>query len=244
MKILLSGYNGVMGQVVSSLSDAIVAGYSNEQQAAPYPTYTDLDDVKETYDVILDFSHPAALKDLLNAAVKYNKPIVIASTGLSEGHHQMIDLASSHVAILQSGNFSLGVNALESITEHLTKMLQGYDVEIIEKHHNLKVDAPSGTAQMLAQAVLENSETLDTLNYGRQGAAAKRLPNEIGVHAVRGGSIVGEHTVLFAGTDEVIEIKHTAYSKQIFANGALRGCAYILAQKPGRYTMKDVIQHD
>lgn len=241
MRILLSGYNGVMGREVASMCDSIVAGYSNVVESADFPVYTNLDEVAQDYDVILDFSHPNALKDLLNAAVKHNKPIVIAATGLTEGHHQMIDLASTHVAVLQSGNFSLGINAMLEITQALTQILAGYDVEIIEKHHNLKVDAPSGTAQMLMESVLESSDTIDTVVNQYTG---KRQANELGVHAVRGGTIVGEHTVIFAGTDEVIELKHTAYSKKIFVKGALKACEFIVKAPAGRYSMKDVIAHD
>lgn len=244
MKILLSGYNGVMGHVVSELTSDIVAGYSNVLADASFPVYTDLSEIKEDFDVILDFSHPSALKDILNKAVSVKKPLVIAATGLDEGHHQMIDLASSHIPVLQSGNFSLGINAMLDITTALSKMLEGYDVEIIEKHHNLKVDAPSGTAEMLLGSVLEASDDRDHAVYGRHGNDAKRTASEVGVHAVRGGTIVGEHSVIFAGVDEVIEIKHTAFSKKIFAQGALKACKFMVSAKAGRYEMKDVLNHD
>lgn len=244
MRILLSGYNGVMGKEVSSFTNDIVAGYSNRMEDANYPVFTELESIDIPFDIILDFSHPSALKDLLNFAVSRKLPIIIASTGLSDSDHQLIDLASSHIPILQSGNFSLGLNLLLDITSQLTQVLKDFDVEVIEKHHNLKVDAPSGTALMLSDAVIEASDHIDRPVYGRHSNSEKRSANEVGVHSLRGGTIVGEHSVVFAGLDEVIEIKHTAYSKKIFVKGALDACEYLLEKEAGRYSMKDIISHD
>ncbi len=242
MRILLSGYNGQMGRVIQDLVE-VSCGYSNTVSEASFPVYTNLKDVEETVDIIIDFSSPLALEEILNFAVKCKIPVLIASTGLEAHHFAMIDKASESIAVLQSGNYSMGVHVLKDITKRVAKVLQDWDVEIIEKHHNLKVDAPSGTALLLRDAVVEGNASLSHTIYGRSGTDAKRVADEIGIHAVRGGSIVGEHTVIFAGLDEVIELKHTAYSKKIFAKGALDAAKVLVHFKPGRYSMEDVI-HD
>lgn len=243
MRILLSGYNGTMGKVVSEVAqDLIVCGYSNVLSSdASFPVYDNLENVVETVDVIIDFSNPKALPALLNYAVARRIPMVIASTGLSDVNHQAIDEASQIIPILQSGNFSLGINVLLDISEKLASALRDFDVEIIEKHHKLKVDAPSGTAIMLQEAVVKARPELTDISYGREGTDTKRSNHEIGMHSIRGGTIVGEHSLIFAGLDEIVEIKHIASSKKIFANGALHAAGFIVRKNNGRYTMEDVI---
>lgn len=242
MKILLSGYNGQMGKVISDLYP-IKCGYSNTHNIANYPTYTNLDDIKETVDIIIDFSSPKALPSLLNYAIKHQIPILIAATGLEDEHFKLIDQASKKIPVLQSGNYALGVHVLKDITRRVASVLTDWDVEIIEKHHHHKVDAPSGTALLLRDAVVEGNPKLDNTVVGRNGLDAKRQADEIGIHSVRGGSIVGEHTVIFAGLDEVIELTHKAYSKKIFAKGTLDAAKILIPKEAGRYSMEDIF-HD
>ena len=240
MKILLSGYNGAMGKEIASMVD-IEAGYSNHVSGSSFPVYDDLSSIEESFDVIIDFSSPKALKEVLNYAVAKNLPVLVGTTGLSDGDMSLIDLASSHIPVLQAGNYSLGMQVMMEISELIASKLSNFDVEIIEKHHNQKVDAPSGSALMLRDAVtLGNASLSETVN-GRFGSDCKRQLNEIGMHAVRGGTIVGEHSVIFAGLDEVIEIKHSAYSKKIFASGAIEAAKKLLGKPAGRYDLKDVL---
>ena len=240
MKVLLSGYNGAMGREIAAMID-IEAGYSNHLENAAFSVYDDLSSIEETFDVIIDFSSPKALKEILNYAVSKNLPVVVGTTGLGAGEMSLIDLASSHIPILQAGNYSLGMQVMMEISELIASKLKSFDVEIIEKHHNKKVDAPSGSALMLRDAVMVgNSDLTETVN-GRSGSDCKREPNEIGMHAVRGGTIVGEHSVIFAGLDEVIEIKHSAYSKKIFASGAIEAARLLIGKPVGRYDLKDVL---
>lgn len=240
MKVLLSGYNGAMGREIASMID-IEAGYSNHLDDASFAVYDDLSSIEETFDVIIDFSSPKALEKILNYAVSKNLPVVLGTTGLGAGEMSLIDLASSHIPILQAGNYSLGMQVMMEISKLIASKLKSYDIEIIEKHHNKKLDAPSGSALMLRDAVvLGNSSLTETVN-GRCGSECKREKNEIGMHAVRGGTIVGEHTVIFAGLDEVIEIKHSAYSKKIFASGAIEAARQLLGKPAGRYDLKDVL---
>ena len=248
MRILLSGYSGAMGRVISQMcrerqDDIIVAGYAkSKHEVADYPVYTDLSQIQEKVDVIIDFSKAEAVAAILDYGKQQKIPMVIASTGLGVAEYKKIEDASKEVAILQSGNMSLGINLLLDIVQEVAAKLTGFDVEIIEKHHNKKVDAPSGTANMLAQAVSSGRDDLEQIVYGRSGKEAKRQQGEIGIHAIRGGTIVGEHSVIFAGTDEVIEIKHSAASKKIFANGALKAANFIVKQTKGLYSMEDVLR--
>lgn len=247
MKIILSGYSGAMGRVVTELCQElegyeIVAGYSRrEVEGFKYPVYSDLNDINEDADVIIDFSNVDAVLDVVDYAVKENIPMVIASTGLGDNQYEAIEKAAKDIPIIQSGNMSLGINKLIDIVEGLASALSDFDVEIIEKHHNKKVDSPSGTANMLVDAVKSGRENVSRVIYGREGNDTKRQDGELGVHAIRGGTIVGEHSVIFAGVDEVVEIKHIASSKRIFANGAIKAANFIVQKENGLYSMKDVI---
>ncbi|MDO5696163.1 MAG: 4-hydroxy-tetrahydrodipicolinate reductase [Eubacteriales bacterium] len=245
MKILLCGCTGAMGRAVTELCHKtgdvrICAGLAERPSSAGgYPVYNDLHMVEETPDLILDFSAHTVIGDVLAFALARGIPVVIATTGHTPDEEAMIAEAAEKIPVLKSGNTSLGVHAILQATKVLTKILGEFDVEIIEKHHHFKKDAPSGTAKMLAEAVKEKRTELNEI-YGRQGQVGQRRNNEIGIHAVRGGTIVGEHTVLFAGYDEVVEIKHTALSKGIFAKGALAACRFLRDCEPGLYGMDDV----
>lgn len=248
IKILLSGANGKMGQavtrVVSDLDGMeIAAGYDiNMTQNNGFPVYDDLSQVKEPVDVIIDFSHPALLDSLLDFAVQREIPAVICTTGLSTEQLSRIEYEAKSLPLFFSANMSLGVNLLIDLVRRAAKLLENnFDIEIIEKHHNQKIDAPSGTALAIADAISETVSYSTEYTYDRHSVRKKRDRREIGLHAVRGGTIVGEHDVIFAGTDEVLEIKHTATSKEVFAVGAVRAAAFLIDQVPGLYAMKDLI---
>lgn len=248
LKILLSGCNGKMGQVITRLAAQmqdlkIVAGSDiNDSIKNTYPVFTDINDNNEEVDVIIDFSNPKALKPLLDYAISNKIPAVVATTGLSEEQVQMLHDASKQIPIFRSANMSLGVNLLINLVQKAAKVLEGkFDIEIVESHHNQKIDAPSGTALAIADAINSVLDTKCEYVYERHSKREKRSKNEIGLHAIRGGTIVGEHTVIFAGNDEIIEVKHTAASKEIFAEGALNAAMFVYDKKPGFYGMDDLI---
>lgn len=248
INILLSGANGKMGQAVTRVaaesdSACIVAGFDiNTAQSSTYPVYDNIDDIKEKIDVIIDFSHPSMLDNILNFAVANSIPAVICTTGLSKEQISRIEYESKNTPIFFSANMSIGVNLLIDLVCRAAKILESnFDIEIIEKHHNQKLDAPSGTALAIADALSDAVSYNPEYVYDRHSVRKKRDKQEIGLHAVRGGTIVGEHNVIFAGTDEVIEVKHSATSKEVFAVGAVRAAIFIKDMKPGLYTMKDLI---
>jgi 4-hydroxy-tetrahydrodipicolinate reductase len=247
INVLLSGCNGKMGQVITRLAKEkdnirIAAGYDiNNNIINNYPVYTDLSTCEEKFDAIIDFSHPAALENILNFATKTETPLVLATTGLSEVQNQLAAAASRVIPIFYSANMSLGVSLIIDLVKRAAKTLvNDFDIEIIEKHHNQKIDAPSGTALAIADSINQVLDHKLEHTYERQSRRTPRSKNEIGIHAVRGGTIAGEHTVIFAGNDEIIEIKHTAISKDIFATGALKAAEFIYNKKAGMYSMDDV----
>lgn len=252
LKVGISGCNGAMGRVLTNIIaeieeieiafgiDRSVNLYQN-----PYPVYEAPSQVQEQCDVIIDFSNPARLYDLLIFCVNTNTAVVIATTGLSEEQEARIKDVSKKIPVFKSSNTSLGISLVLDLVRKSTNVLQeAFDIEIIEKHHNKKIDAPSGTAYMIAQAINEEMSNEMVYNYGREGKNSKRNKNEIGIHAVRGGSIVGEHTVIFAGMDEIIEIKHTALSKGVFARGAIKAAKYIANKGPNLYSMQNLIDEN
>ena len=249
VNIIMVGCNGKMGQFITGIvkDDAeatIVAGVDVFDDGRNiYPVYKNISMVQEDADVIIDFSNPASLESILEYSVENQVPAVLCSTGYSKEQIAQIDEAATKVAILRSGNMSLGINTMAKVMKVVTKALTdaGFDVEIVEKHHNQKIDAPSGTALMLADAVNEQLNNEYEYCYDRSQVREKRPQKQIGISAVRGGSIVGEHEIIFAGTDEVLEFKHTAYSKAIFAKGAVQAAKFLKGQNVGMYSMKDVI---
>ena len=248
VEVILHGCNGRMGQMLSELISKdeemkVVAGIEPSGEAKnDYPVYKSFDELKETADVIIDFSTASAIDSLLDYCEKTHTPLVLCSTGLSEAQLGRVERLAKVSAVLVSANMSLGINVLLKLLKNVTKTLygNGFDIEIVEKHHNQKLDAPSGTALALADVM---KDELDDISYNldRSKVRKKRERNEIGISAVRGGTIVGEHEVIFAGTDEVIEIKHTAYSRAIFAKGAMSAAKFLKGKNAGKYSMSDVI---
>ena len=247
VRIIMHGCNGKMGRVITGMcadddSAKIVAGIDVADTGdLPYPVFTDIEKCDTQADVVIDFSSAKAADRLLDYCVRRGLPLVLCTTGLSDEQLEHMTKASEKIAILKSANMSLGINLIMKELKNLTKVLvpAGFDIEIVEKHHNQKVDAPSGTALALADAA---SEGLDyDYVYDRTKERRKRSDHEIGISAVRGGSIVGEHEVIYAGADEVITIKHTAYSKSLFANGAIQAARFLKGKGPGMYDMSDVI---
>ena len=199
-----------------------------------------MSEVEELADVNIDFSHHSTIEDTLSYAIKNKTPLVIATTGFNDEELTKIKKASNIIPIFHSSNMSLGVNVLVKLVKEAAKSLNGFDIEIIEKHHNKKLDAPSGTAVMIANGVKEVLPDSEYI-YGRHGRSDKRSSNEIGIHAIRGGTIVGEHTTIFAGHDEVVEIKHSAQSKDIFAKGAIAAAKFLVKQEAGYYNMNNML---
>ena len=247
IKIVLNGCSGKMGKMITECANnfkgvEIIAGIDKFPSNASYPIFETVQDLNIDYDVLLDFSRADALHSLLELTEKNSKPLVICSTGFSQEDLALIDEKSKSLKLFRSGNMSLGINLISSLLKKITPLLYGnYDIEIVEKHHNQKVDAPSGTAIMLADAIKDSITDTTKYVYGREGNS-KREENEIGIHAVRGGSIIGDHEVIFAGTGEVIELTHKAISREVFAVGALKACEYMASvTNSGLYDMNDVI---
>lgn len=250
LNILLSGVGGAMGHMLQTIIGEdpdcqIVAGFDiNTDQDTPFPVYSDLSQCAEKADVIIDFSHYKAFDSIFGYARDTKTPIVIATTGLSEANLADIETGGREFPVFRTANLSLGINLLAKALRDMAGALEdGFDIEIIEKHHNKKADAPSGTALLLADAVNDGLKNKKDYTFGRHGRDCKREPQELGIHAVRGGTIPGEHTVLFAGNDELIEIRHTALSKKVFANGAVTAAKYLVNQAPGLYNMEMLIEN-
>ena len=249
-KVILHGCNGRMGRVITGLvekddSVEIVAGIDlNVDVVNKYTVYDNINECNEEADVIIDFANVAAVDNLLEYARNRKIPVVLCTTGLSEEQVKKIDEVSKEVAILYSANMSLGINTLFKILSSISSLLSnaGFDIEIVEKHHNQKLDAPSGTALALADAI--NNQLNGELEYiyDRSKVRHKRGKKELGISAVRGGTIVGEHEIIFAGEEEVIEIKHTAYSRNVFAKGAVEAAKFLKGKTPKRYTMREVVE--
>lgn len=247
INVLINGANGKMGKKVleSAQKNANVRAVCGVDIArdcsnSAFPIYDCFDKVKEQVDVVIDFSAPSCLDNILDFCAKNNLPAILCSTGYSAEQVEKIKEYSKKLPLFRSGNMSLGVNALIDLVKRASKALLGFDVEIIEKHHNQKVDAPSGTALMLADAVKEvDNEKYYT--YGREGIVGKRNANEIGIHAVRGGGIVGEHQVIYASNFETITLTHQATDRSVFADGAIKAAEFIVNKPNGLYNMADVI---
>lgn len=250
VRAIMHGCNGRMGRVVSELVKAddgieFVAGVdSYTGRTNDYPVFESIDKCEVEADVIIDFSNASAVDGLLDYCVEKQVPVVLCSTGLSEEQLQKVEEASEKVAVLKSANMSLGINLLLKLLQSATKVLApaGFDIELVEKHHNQKLDAPSGTAIALADSINESMDNTYEYVYDRSQVRKKREAKEIGISAVRGGTIVGEHEVIYAGTDEVIEFKHTAYSRTVFGKGAVEAAKFLAGKEAGRYDMSDVIQ--
>lgn len=250
IKIILCGACGKMGgNVLSLLADdetaTAVCGVDLYPREIGIPVYTDFSQIQENADVIIDFSSPVGLVDRLEYAKAHKLGIVLASTGFSATDLELINTYAKDVAIFKTANLSLGVNLMQALIKTAAEVLgNAYDVEIIERHHNLKKDAPSGTALMLADTINEAFKNEKRIVNGRAGIVGAREKAEIGMHAVRGGTIVGEHEVMFAGEDEIITISHSARSKRVFAVGAIRAAKFLPEKGAGMYEMKDLLAEE
>ncbi|MDR0249464.1 MAG: 4-hydroxy-tetrahydrodipicolinate reductase [Oscillospiraceae bacterium] len=249
LNIVLRGCNGRMGSAVSELclsrrDVSVVAGIDiDRQERFGYPVYADPLDFPGTADVAVDFSTPRKLDEMLDFCIRRDTPLVLATTGLSESLQNYVRVTAQRVAVFQSSNFSLGVSLLTELAAKAAKVLgEGYDIEIVERHHNAKRDAPSGTALTLLEAVSSALPYEPLPVYGRHGPDCPRSPRDIGIHALRGGSVVGQHDIIFAGRRETLTISHAAASREVFAEGALKAAAFIARKAPGLYAMKDLLR--
>ena len=248
LKIALSGCNGRMGRAITELASQrgdleIVAGFDAvPTKLSTYPVYADPFEYTGEVDVCVDFSAASALDHLLAYCVPRGIPLLLATTGHSDAQLAALRTASEQIAVFKSPNMSLGVSVLRDLVCRATRILGAdYDIEIVERHHNQKLDAPSGTALALAHDVQAELPFEAELVYDRHERREKRPKNEIGMHALRGGTIVGEHEVMFAGTNEVISISHSAQSREVFASGALHAAKYLAGREPGIYDMRDLV---
>lgn len=235
----------VIQQLVAGRTDCTIAAGVDlfADSTAAFPAYTNIADVQEEADVIIDFSHPSLLTPILSyAAQKGGIPAVLCTTGYSAEQVEALKTAAQTQPVFYSRNMSLGINLLIELSKKAAKVLgDQFDIEIIEKHHNRKLDAPSGTALMLADAIAEELAQPPQYVYDRHSRRAARSKEEIGIHSVRGGTIVGEHEILFAGHDEILSLTHTAMSKEIFATGAINAAIFLAKQQPGLYNMGDLV---
>lgn len=247
LNVILSGANGRMGKVLQTLiaqqtEMQVVAGIDREAFEANFPTYQTIADCRESADVVIDFSHYSAVPDVLTYCVDHKLPVVIATTGLTDEVKTQLISASKETAVFFSANMSIGINLLAKAIREITPLLEDeFNIEIVEKHHNQKKDAPSGTALLLADAVNDAVEEPKTYIYGRHGNDLENPLSELGIHAVRGGTIPGEHTVIYAGPDEVIELNHLALSRDIFASGAVKAAKYVSQKAIGLFDMEKLI---
>lgn len=249
VKFMLHGCNGKMGRMITEIvkgeENAVIAAGVDAFTEVPndYPVFDSVEKCDIDVDVVIDFSTAKAVNSLLDYCVEKKLPVVLCTTGLSEEQLKKVEEASKEIAILKSANMSLGINLLLKLLQSAAKVLApaGYDMEIVERHHNQKLDAPSGTALALADSLNNALDQEYHYVYDRSQVRQKREKKEIGISAVRGGTIVGDHEVIFAGTDEVIEFKHSAYSRSVFAKGAVEAGKYLAGKAAGMYDMGDVV---
>ncbi len=249
VRAIMHGCNGKMGRVVTELvredgGIELVAGVDAYTEAPnEYPVFASVEQCDVEADVVIDFSNAKAVDGLLDYCGKRRLPVVLCTTGLSKEQLEKVEETAKETAVLRSANMSLGINLLLKLLKDATKVLApaGFDIELVEKHHNLKVDAPSGTALALADSINEEAGNVYEYVYDRSKVREKRDKKEIGISAVRGGTIVGEHEVIYAGPDEVIEFKHTAYSKGVFGKGAVEAAKFLAGKPAGLYDMSEVV---
>lgn len=246
MKVILCGACGRMGRNVAQLCSergvTVTAGVDVAPAPMPFPVYPDFSDIREEADVVIDFSPASSVRERLDFCKARKIGIVIAGTAFSDEDEALIRAAADVIPVFQTGNLSVGVNLLQMLVKKAAEVLgDGFDAEIVERHHNMKKDAPSGTALMLAKSVNEGFGGSRENVYGRHGLVGARKKSEIGIHAVRGGTIVGEHEVMFAGQDEIVTLSHSARSRMVFAEGALRAAEWLTAQPAGKYDMNDLL---
>lgn len=248
--VLINGCNGRMGQVLVNEIDnfenlCLSCGFDiNDNGKNTFPVYSNISQITDDVDVIVDFSIPVATLNILQYAVSSHTPIVIATTGFTDEQLKIIEDASKKIPIFKSSNMSFDINLMKKIVAEVAIALKNNDIEIVETHHNRKIDAPSGTAVTLADSINSALDNNMTYVFNRHDSSLKRNKNEIGFSSIRGGNIVGEHSVLFFGEHETFEIKHTSYSRSVFAEGALKACEFIVTKNPGLYEMDDMLKKD
>lgn len=246
MRIILCGAGGRMGKMVASLAaergETVVCGIELQPMSAEFPVYTKIGDAAEEADVLIDFSSADGVAERLGFAKRRRLPVVLAQTGFTAADEEQIAIDSRTIPIFKTGNLSVGINLLEILVARAASALKDFDVEIVERHHSRKKDAPSGTALMLAESVRRASADEKENVYSRHGMVGERQKKEIGIHAVRGGTIVGEHEVMFAGEDEIVTLSHSARSRGVFANGALRAASWLISKPAGLYDMHDLLR--
>ena len=248
-RIIMNVCNGKMGQVISRLADEdseteIVCGVDiNTEKKNSYPVVGSIDEFDGKADVVIDFSHPSCLTSILSYCKRTKTPVILATTGYSEEQKNEFKAASEEIPVFFSANMSLGINLLISLAKQAAKLLEGsFDIEIVERHHNKKIDAPSGTALAIADAIDETLSYPAEYVFDRHSVRRKRKNTEIGISAVRGGTIVGDHEIIFAGNDEVIELSHHAHSKEVFAVGAIKAAKYMAGKRAGMYDMNMLVE--
>lgn len=241
MKVFIVGISGAMGKTLTNLEGnfEIVGGFAEEKDFSKN-IYNNFKDVDVDFDVIIDFSNKDIVDDTINFAIEKKKPLVEATTGLSEKTMENLEKASEEIPVIYARNYSLGINVMEKIVSEVTKLLEGFDIEIVEAHHNKKKDAPSGTALMLLDAVKKERDVYEI--YDRSKNHKMREENEVGISSIRAGTINGEHSVIFAGDSEILEIRHSALSKNIFANGAIKAAKFLIKKEKGFYEFKDILE--
>lgn len=251
VKILVSGCGGAMGRAVTQalLKDEATTPVGGLDPRpcpdAPFPVFADWSDCHVPFDVIIDFSHPKALDQLVRLALRDQKGVVIATTGHTQEQTDRIEALARELPVFFSANMSMGVALMRELCIKAARVLGGsYDIEVVEKHHNQKIDAPSGTAFLLANAISSALPQEPRYVYDRHSHRAKRGKDQIGIHSIRGGTIPGEHEVLFAGAHEVLTISHTAYSKELFATGAIAAAKFLAGRPAGLYTMEDLMNQE
>ena len=246
-KIVIVGACGHMGRVIADIINGrddctVIAGIDKVGGGAAFPIYPDFTELTEKPDVIIDFSHPSVLDSMLDYCLTNGVPVVIATTGYNAEQTAQIHKAAEQIPVFFTFNMSLGINLMAELAKKAVAVLGGqFDIEIVEKHHNQKLDAPSGTAIMLADAINNALDKPYTYVYDRHSVRAKRSRTEIGMHSIRGGTIVGEHEIIFAGRDEVITLKHEAHSKSVFAVGAVNAAVFLSGKSAGLYAMSDML---
>ena len=246
VKVLVNGCNGKMGSIVCDLVSKsenleLVGGFDKDNlNNTKFPVFTNIEEINVKADVIIDFSIPVATLNILKYAVKENIPVVIATTGFTDEQNKEIEECSKKIAIFKSANMSFDITLMKKIVSYIAPILKNTDIEIVETHHNRKIDAPSGTAILLANAINDVLDEKKEYNFERLQKREKRSKNEIGFSSIRGGNIVGEHSVKFFGENEEFEITHKAYSRKVFAEGALKAAKFIVTKETGLYNMNDI----
>lgn len=248
MKVIIHGVNGSMGIKLKNLimndpDIEIVAGIDAfPGEESTFPVFSSAQECTVKADAVIDFSHFSVVPKLIEYCVKAKLPVVVCTTGLSDEQYDLLKEASKEIPVFKSANMSLGINVLAEALKQIVPPLEDkYNIEIIEKHHNKKVDSPSGTAFLLADTINEACDVKKDYVFGRHGKSDECKMTDLGIHAIRGGTIPGEHTIIFAGIDEVIELKHTALSKNIFASGAIKAAKFIAKAEKGLYNMTDLL---